>query len=69
MSNKRVKKSANRPSIGSLPNKGFSFVMDHEAEIQRSGILQNPKKALKFLQEAGIITKSGKLSVNYGGDK
>jgi hypothetical protein len=32
-------------------------------------IANDPKEARKFLLKAGIITKSGKLSPNYGGGK
>lgn len=32
-------------------------------------IANDPKEARKFLLKAGIITKSGKLSPNYGGEK
>lgn len=32
-------------------------------------ITKDPKEARRFLIEAGIITKDGKLSPNYGGGK
>jgi len=46
-------------------------VSDNIAALKKVAdrIANDPKEARKFLLKAGIITKDGKLSPNYGGSK
>lgn len=46
-------------------------VLGNIAALKKVGdrIANDPKEAREFLLKAGIITKSGKLSPNYGGGK
>jgi len=41
-------------------------VLGKTALAKASQISKDPEKAKAFLQEAGIITKSGKLTARYG---
>jgi len=64
---KRGKASADDFPIPRLSNPVFGNIAALKEVADR--IANDPKKARKFLLKAGIITKSGKLSPNYGGEK
>ena len=64
---KTGKVSANGFDVSRLSN----YVSDNMRALKEVGnrIADDPKKAREFLFEAGIITKSGKLSPNYRGNR
>lgn len=53
-----------QPSLKVVKRAGA--VLGKTALAKASQISKDPEKAKAFLQEAGIITKSGKLTARYG---
>jgi hypothetical protein len=64
---KTRKTSADVFPIPRLSNPVFGNIAALKKVADR--IADDPKEARKFLLRAGIITKDGKLSPNYGGGK
>jgi len=61
----KVSPTKKQPSLKVVKRAG-SAVLGKTALAKASQISKDPKKAKAFLQEAGIITKSGKLTARYG---
>jgi len=64
------KKQTSKHSVKEAESKAISDSdkLKYAAELKKYGI-HNAADAQRFLQKAGILTKSGKLSPNYGGSK
>ena len=60
----KVSQTKKQPSLRVVKRAGT--VLGKTALAKASQISKDPKKAKAFLQEAGIITKSGKLTARYG---